>query len=1034
MKEPLRDLLSGIATRPEDPVRVILSGPPGHGKSTALAAIAGQYRDAGVPVIGRDALSGVTSAAVAAVLLDDADTVTDPALVGLAGAATRLVLTHTPGASVAAELVTPGTRHIRLTPWTTAEVAGFAHETLGRSLTPEQAATVQRAAAGVPRLVTHWLRASGAGGLIDELRVELDLLGDPGRTYLVAAGTGSGRDVELLAAALGLARDDVSAVVARVRAAGLLAADDRVPPVVVRAVRDHVGVDRQLTVLVRMLDVLLGAGQPVLPVARELLRLGAAGEVVRAGLEAAAGEALSDDPALAADLYAAAAQGGSSRTRLAAGWASAAVRSGQFDTALALGDELLNSGRPADRTHGALVSGTVIARRGDLARGAELLRWSGDPGAGRLADLAGIALGEAGLSGVGVGEAALGEAGLGGAGGGGAALGEAGLSGVVVGEAAFGEAGCSGAGGGGAAFGEAGLSGAGVGEAALGEAGLSGAGGGGAAFGEAGLSVVGGGGAAFGEAGLSGAGIGEAALGEAGLSGAGVGEAALGEAGLSGAGVGGAALGEAGLSGAGVGGAAFGEAGLSGVGGGGAALGEAGLSGAGGGGAAFGEAGLSGAGVGEAALGAAGLSTAGVGEAAFGEAGHRGAGAGGTAAGEARLRDAGSGEAALGEVRPGEPDGAGPLPAYGHVAGQLLDGIRESVSGRPEAALATLLAAADSAAATGTGHLLPDSPAALAALVALHAAEFDLAHGVLTRAGGGDRHSLLLGWTAMLRGDLAAAETHRAAVRGPLAPRDELFLHTLELGLARRSDTPDAVRARWPAAYEAMMRQPVDLFTLLPLGELLVAAARVEEGSRVAAHRARAVALLERLGAPALWSTWPAWSMFHAAVITGDTETARDALTPLKTAAGRLAPALAAAGDVWLAVLGGTVDADAVLAGAELLHRAGLRWDAARLAGQAAIRVTDRTAMVTLLRAAKRFSSGITGEAATAASAPALTPREQDIGHLVVAGHTYREIGEKLHISGKTVEHHMARIRGKLGVTDRRTIATLLRGMLGEPG
>lgn len=128
------------------------------------------------------------------------------------------------------------------------------------------------------------------------------------------------------------------------------------------------------------------------------------------------------------------------------------------------------------------------------------------------------------------------------------------------------------------------------------------------------------------------------------------------------------------------------------------------------------------------------------------------------------------------------------------------------------------------------------------------------------------------------------------------------------------------------------------------------------------------------------------------------------------------------------------MDGDAVLAAAEQLHRAGLRWDAARLAGQAAIRATDRTAMVTLLRAAKRFSAGGTATPTTTdtAAATTLTPRERDIGLLVVEGHTYREIGEQLHISGKTVEHHMARIRGKLGVTGRRTIATVLRGMLGE--
>ncbi|WP_219145490.1 helix-turn-helix transcriptional regulator [Amycolatopsis sp. TNS106] len=63
-----------------------------------------------------------------------------------------------------------------------------------------------------------------------------------------------------------------------------------------------------------------------------------------------------------------------------------------------------------------------------------------------------------------------------------------------------------------------------------------------------------------------------------------------------------------------------------------------------------------------------------------------------------------------------------------------------------------------------------------------------------------------------------------------------------------------------------------------------------------------------------------------------------------------------------------------------------------------------------------------------------MTPRETDIGRLVVDGHTYREIGERLHISSKTVEHHMARIRGKLGATDRRTITALLGNLLGKAG
>ncbi|MFD6068515.1 hypothetical protein [Amycolatopsis lurida] len=37
-------------------------------------------------------------------------------------------------------------------------------------------------------------------------------------------------------------------------------------------------------------------------------------------------------------------------------------------------------------------------------------------------------------------------------------------------------------------------------------------------------------------------------------------------------------------------------------------------------------------------------------------------------------------------------------------------------------------------------------------------------------------------------------------------------------------------------------------------------------------------------------------------------------------------------------------------------------------------------------------------------------------------------------MSSKTVEHHMSRIRGKLGATDRRTITALLGNLLGKAG
>jgi hypothetical protein len=54
---------------------------------------------------------------------------------------------------------------------------------------------------------------------------------------------------------------------------------------------------------------------------------------------------------------------------------------------------------------------------------------------------------------------------------------------------------------------------------------------------------------------------------------------------------------------------------------------------------------------------------------------------------------------------------------------------------------------------------------------------------------------------------------------------------------------------------------------------------------------------------------------------------------------------------VWLS----GIDPESVVTAARALHGAGLCWDAARLAGQAAIRTADRKAMVTLLDCAREL-------------------------------------------------------------------------------
>ncbi|MFC4084453.1 helix-turn-helix transcriptional regulator [Amycolatopsis samaneae] len=417
--------------------------------------------------------------------------------------------------------------------------------------------------------------------------------------------------------------------------------------------------------------------------------------------------------------------------------------------------------------------------------------------------------------------------------------------------------------------------------------------------------------------------------------------------------------------------------------------------------------------------------------------------------------------AAIALVGTGDLDGANRLlgsPAaevvptlFAGAATRMAHGVAESVSPGGAETLSTLVGAAAMLEPAGGGLALPDSPAALAALAGLHSGELALAESVLTRALthriGGDllatRHRLLLGWVAMTAGDLATAAEHRDAVSRlghPLEARDELFFATLDLGLARRASDLVGLQHAWDRAYQASMRQQADLFTLLPLGELAIAAARAGAHAKLARQLDRAHALLARLGDPPLWTVSLAWHELHAAITMEDPAAAEAQLATLTRHAdhGRYPATMARAARGWLAVLSGTVDPGEVAAAAAELHELGLCWDAARLAGQAAIRTADRKAMVHLLEAARQFQ-GSTARREPGASEPAgatglsaLSERELQVARLVVDGLTYKQAGSKLFISGKTVEHHMARIRGKLGAGDRRELLAILRELLAQ--
>jgi DNA-binding CsgD family transcriptional regulator len=419
------------------------------------------------------------------------------------------------------------------------------------------------------------------------------------------------------------------------------------------------------------------------------------------------------------------------------------------------------------------------------------------------------------------------------------------------------------------------------------------------------------------------------------------------------------------------------------------------------------------------------------------------------------------------------------------VESLMAAGVLESVLGSPSAALSTLTQAAALLEPSGRAALLPDTPAALAALVAVHSGELDVAVSVLQRAlarGAGGvlarwRYQLLLAWVAMVRGDTGRARdwlAHAVAGRGPVEPREGLFAAALKVGLARREGDLAALHRAWPGAREAIVRHPVDLFTLLPVGELAVAAARLGDFDRVVPHLEQARNLLERLGDPPLWAAPVHWYGLHTAMLREQPDAAEPHLGALERAASahHYAAVLAAAGRVWMRVLARQFDHTEVETAARGLQSIGLANDGSRLAGQAAIRTTDRKVMTALLGCARALQASVAspvhlppagcdgapmdgapkGPAAPRGPAapqgkvtsrprpgsdggpggtPVLSEREREVAELILTGLTYRQIGERLFISAKTVEHHVARMRQRLDVTTRDELFAQLRMCVG---
>jgi DNA-binding CsgD family transcriptional regulator len=359
----------------------------------------------------------------------------------------------------------------------------------------------------------------------------------------------------------------------------------------------------------------------------------------------------------------------------------------------------------------------------------------------------------------------------------------------------------------------------------------------------------------------------------------------------------------------------------------------------------------------------------------------------------------------------------------------------------------------------------PDTPAALVTLAALHGGDPVRARSVIgraVRAGGEDelfvahRHRLLQGWVRMQDGQLASATADAAATGdAPLHRRDALWSAALQTAIARRSGDSGAVQKHWYAAMEVLAEYSIDLFSLLPLGELWVAAARMRQIDRLQHSVAEAFALLESLGDPVLWAVPLHWAGVHAGILANSPEAVAPHGQALTAAAAHsaFAKALAGAGRTWLRVLANHVDTEEVTGAARLLSQFGLTWDATRLAGQAALQTPDPRVSGAMLQLARDLKLNVASPESPdeapgvdlAAPALARTPqgrpassrlsdREREVAELLLLGMPYRDIGSQLFISAKTVEHHVARIRRRLGAESRSEMLSMLRAMLATQG
>ena len=389
--------------------------------------------------------------------------------------------------------------------------------------------------------------------------------------------------------------------------------------------------------------------------------------------------------------------------------------------------------------------------------------------------------------------------------------------------------------------------------------------------------------------------------------------------------------------------------------------------------------------------------------------------------------------AELPATRSEEADGALELPR------RLAHGLREVAAGAAAAGLEQLVLVADDADRARWDVPLGITPHAVGALAATWIGDLPAASALLDRAielgsgGAGEAttHRLLAAYVGLLSGSSSEAlALVEAGDESTWPQRDRLLVAAIDAAIARRSGDTQRLRDSWARSEAALLRPSSSWLLLDPVLELLTAGARLGDERRVAPVVATLGEQLRAMPAGGAGPASAAWLDLQLGLARRDDEAvvaAADAIAATDPDDARSRARVVAARQ-WADLAGGTSDEAAAMAAMEALVPVGDGWEASRLLGQTALDHEDPQAARRLLEAARSLAHDPADDKGNdGLVALGLSEREAEVAVLVTEGKTHREVGATLFISPKTVEHHVAKIRQKLGVGTRAEMMATVR-------